>query len=134
MEQQAPPNMSKCSLPQLSAHVVTILLGHELLQMTLPRSNWTQNHLTCKPELTHMTSCILGLNPPHSVVAVDASRQTMADLLQMIASHRPAHLTTRLHNYPSSCGRHPANTVLSKPVGSGYDHHDWQAQTRRAMD
>ena len=46
------------ALPQLGAHVVRILLGQGLLQMTLPRSHWAQNHLTSKPELTHMTLCV----------------------------------------------------------------------------
>ena len=112
-EQQAPPDLSKCSLTQLSARVVKILLGQDLLQMTLPRSNWTQNHLTSKPELTHMTSCLLGLYPPHSVVNVDANRQTWPNLLHVIASHWPAHL---------------------QHAGSGYNDHDWQVQARRAME
>ena len=52
-EQKAPPDMSKCSLSQLNAHVVKILLGHGLMQMTLPR--------------------LFGLHPPHSAVNVDSS-------------------------------------------------------------
>ena len=68
-----------------------------------------QNHLTSKPELTHMTSYILGLWPLHSVVDAGASRQMWLNLLHMIASHRPAHLQ-HLHHYSSSSGRRPAST------------------------
>ena len=39
-----------------------------------------------------MTSCVLGLDPPHSVVNVDPSKQVWLNLLHLIASHRPAHL------------------------------------------
>ena len=41
---------------------------------------------------TPLTSCVLGLHPPHSVVNVDASRQEWLSLLHLLATHRPTHL------------------------------------------
>ena len=43
-----------------------------------------------------LTSCVLGLHPPHSVVNVDASRHEWLSLLHLLATHRPAHLQ---HDY-----------------------------------
>ena len=45
---------------------------------------------------TPLTSCVLGLHPPHSVVNVDAGRQEWLSLLHLLATHRPAHLQ---HDY-----------------------------------
>ena len=75
-EHEAPPDRSKRSLPRLNAYVVKLLLGQGSMQMTLPRSNWTQSHLNAKTELNPMISRVLGLRPPHSVVSVDSSKQT----------------------------------------------------------
>ena len=41
---------------------------------------------------TPLTSCVLGLHPPYSVVNVDASRHEWLSLLHLLPTHRPAHL------------------------------------------
>ena len=95
-ESKALPVLSKCSLPHLNSHTFKILMGQGLLHMTLPRSTWNKSHVQGTPEVSPMTSCVLGLNPPHRVVNVDASKHDGLNLLHLLASHRPAHLQ---HDY-----------------------------------
>ena len=54
--------------------------------------------VSMKPTSTYtpLTSCVLDLDPPHSVVNVDASRQEWLSLLHLLATHRPTHLQ---HDY-----------------------------------
>ena len=54
----------------------------------------SKTRVSVKPISTYVpiTSCVLGLDPPHSVVNVDANRQEWLQLLHLLASHRPTHL------------------------------------------
>ena len=56
------------------------------------RSMSKTTSLSVKP----LSSCVLGLHPPHSEVNVDASRHEWLSLLHLLATHRPAHLQ---HDY-----------------------------------
>ena len=88
------PDMKKCSLPQLGSYITKTFLSQGLRPMVeQSRTRVSSKTLTtCMP----LTSCILGLDPPHSVVNVDASRQEWLRLLHLLATHRPTHLQ---HDY-----------------------------------
>ena len=84
------PDMKKCSLPQLGSYMTKTFLSQGLRQMveqSMPRMSKKSSS-----PYTPLTSCVLGLHPPHSVVNVDASRQEWLSLLHLLATHRPAHL------------------------------------------
>ena len=86
----AKPDMKKCSLPQLGSYMTKTFLSQGLQQMvqqSVPK-------MSKMPSSTYtpLTSCVLGLHPPHSVVNVDASRHEWLSLLRLLATHRPAHL------------------------------------------
>ena len=84
--------MKKCSLPQLGSYMTKTFLGQGLRQMVEQSTQGTCKNVSSsyKP----LTSCVLGLHPPHSVV--DASRHEWLSLLHLLATHRPAHLQ---HDY-----------------------------------
>ena len=88
------PDMKKCSLPQLGSYITKTFLSQGLR----PTVEQSRTRVSSKPTSTYMplTSCILGLDPPHSVVNVDASRQEWLRLLHLLATHRPTHLQ---HDY-----------------------------------
>ena len=88
------PDMKKCSLPQLGSYITKTFLSQGLRPMV----EQSRTRVSSKPTSTYMplTSCILGLDPPHSVVNVDASRQEWLRLLHLLATHRPTHLQ---HDY-----------------------------------
>ena len=88
------PDMKKCSLPQLGSYITKTFLSQGLRQMV----EQSRTRVSSKPTSTYtpLTSCILGLDPPHSVVNVDASRQEWLRLLHLLATHRPTHLQ---HDY-----------------------------------
>ena len=88
------PDMKKCSLPQLGSYITKTFLSQGLRPMVEQSRTRVSSKLTStyKP----LTSCILGLDPPHSVVNVDASRQEWLRLLHLLATHRPTHLQ---HDY-----------------------------------
>ena len=90
----AKPDMKKCSLPQLGSYMTKTFLSQGLRQMV----EQSQTRVSIKPSSTYtpLTSCVLGLDPPHSVVNVDASRQEWLHLLHLLATHRPTHLQ---HDY-----------------------------------
>ena len=92
------PDMKKCSLPQLGSYLTKTLLSQGLRQMV----EQSKTRVSSKPISTYVpiTSCVLGLDPPHSVVNVDANRQEWLQLLHLLASHRPTHL------------QHPYTTIL----------------------
>ena len=50
-EHKTPPDMTKCSLPNLSPHVVKRLFGQGLLQITQPSSSLQQSSPTSMGEL-----------------------------------------------------------------------------------
>ena len=90
--QNTPPDMTKCSLPQLSSYVTRTLLGQGLLQ---PAQTTISSKLpvhskgpVCRP----MTSLVMGFSPPHSGINVGDDKQEWLALLHLIATHRPAHL------------------------------------------
>ena len=85
----APPDMTKCSLPQLSSYVTRTLLGQGLLQavQTTISSKHSEGPI-CRP----MSSLVMGRSPPHSVINVGDDKQEWLTLLHLIATHRPAHL------------------------------------------
>ena len=87
------PDMKKCSLPQLGSYMTKTFLSQGLHQMVeqSTRSMSKTTSLSVKP----LSSCVLGLHPPHSVVNVDASRHEWLSL-HLLATHRPAHLQ---HDY-----------------------------------
>ena len=93
-EPQQSPDMTKCSLPQLSSYVTKTLLGQGLLQ-TGQTSSKISGCPGCQP-LRPMSSIVMGLSPPHSVVNVGDDKQDWFSLLHLIATHRPAHLQ---HDY-----------------------------------
>ena len=88
------PDMKKCSLPQLGSYITKTFLSQGLRPMV----EQSRTRVSSKPTTTYMplTACILGLDPPHSVVNVDASRQEWLRLLHLLATHRPTHLQ---HDY-----------------------------------
>ena len=90
----AKPDMKKCSLPQLGSYMTKTFLSQGLRQMV----EQSKTRVSMKPSSTYtpLTSCVLGLDPPHSVVNVDASRQEWLHLLHLLATHRPTHLQ---HDY-----------------------------------
>ena len=69
----AKPDMKKCSLPQLGSYMTKTFLSQGLRQMV----EQSGTRVSMKPASTYtpLTSCVLGLDPPHSVVNEDASRQ-----------------------------------------------------------
>ena len=88
------PDMKKCSLPQLGSYMTKTFLSqglHQIVEQSTPRMS-KKSSSSCTP----LTSCVLGLHPPHSVVNVDAIRQEWLSLLHLLATHRPAHLQ---HDY-----------------------------------
>ena len=84
------PDMKKCSLPQLGSYMTKNFLSQGLRQMV----DQSGTRVSMKPVSTYtpLTSCVLGLDPPNSVVNVDASRQEWLSLLHLLATHRPTHL------------------------------------------
>ena len=86
----AKPDMKKCSLPQLGSYMTKTFLSQGLRQMV----EQTTIRVSRTPSSTYtpLTSCVLGLDPPHSVVNVDASRHEWLSLLHLLATHRPTHL------------------------------------------
>ena len=83
-------------LPHLTSHAAKTSFGQGLIQITQPSSSFKPNSTASKTELCPMTSFILGLNPPHSVVHVGQDKQDWLRQLHLIASYRPAHLQ---HDY-----------------------------------
>ena len=90
--QNTPPDMTKCSLPLLSFNVTRTLLGQGLLQAAqMTTSSKLPAHSegpVCRP----LSSFVMGLSPPHSVINVGDDKQEWLTLLHLIATHRPAHL------------------------------------------
>ena len=92
--QPVKPDMKKRSLPQLGSYMTKTFLSqglHQMVAQSIPRMSKKSSS-----SYTPLTSCVLGLHPPHSVVNVDASRQEWLSLLHLLATHRPAHLQ---HDY-----------------------------------
>ena len=89
-DRQTKPDMKKCSLPQFGSYMTKTFLSQGLR----PMAEQSLSRLTKKStsSYTPLTSCVLGLHPPHSVVNVDASRAEWLSLLHLLATHRPAHL------------------------------------------
>ena len=86
--------MKKRSLPQLGSYMTKTFLGQGLRQMAEQSTRST--HKNTSSSVKPLSSCVLGLHPPHSVVNVDASRHEWLSLLHLLATHRPAHLQ---HDY-----------------------------------
>ena len=97
--QNTPPDMTKCSLPQLSSYVTRTLLGQGLLQaaQTIVSSKLPVHSEgpVCRP----MSSFVMGLSPPDSVINVGDDKQEWLMLSHLIATHRPAHLQHRLYHH-----------------------------------
>ena len=87
---QVKSDMKKRSLPQLGSYMTRTFLSQGLHQMVeqLGHRRSKQSSSSYMP----LTSCVLGLRPPHSVVNVDANRHEWLSLLHLLATHRPAHL------------------------------------------
>ena len=84
------PDMKKCSVPQLGSYMTKTFLSqglHQMVEQSTPGMSKKSSS-----SYTPLTSCVLGLHPPHSVVNVDASRHEWLSLLHLLATHRPAHL------------------------------------------
>ena len=92
------PDMKKCSLPQLGSYMTKTFISQGLRQMV--EQSGHRRTQKSSSSYTPLTSCVLGLHPPHSVVNVDASRHEWLSLLHLLATHRPAHLQ---HPYTTSC-------------------------------
>ena len=95
----AKPDMKKRSLPQLGSHMTKTFLSQGLQQMvqqSIPKMSKTPSST-----YTPLTSCVLGLHPPHSVANVDASRHEWLSLLHLLATHRPViyNMNTRQFSY-----------------------------------
>ena len=88
------PDMKKCSLPQLGSYIAKTFLSQGLRPMV--EQSRTRVSSKSTPTYKPLTSCILGLDPPHSVVNIDAGRQEWLRLLHLLATHRPTHLQ---HDY-----------------------------------
>ena len=100
-EHQQSPDMTKCSLPQLSSYVTKTLLSQGLLQTARTSTSSKVPVRPGCPEQRPTSSFVTGLSPPHSVIDVGDGKQDWLNLLHLIATHRPAHLqhehTTILH-------------------------------------
>ena len=92
------PDMKKRSLPQLGSYMTKTFLSQGLHQMV--EQSGHRRSRKSSSSYKPLTSCVLGLHPPHSVVNVDASRHEWLTLLHLLATHRPAHL------------QHPYTTVI----------------------
>ena len=90
--QNNPPDMTKCSLPQLSSYVTRTLLGQGLLQAAQTTTSSKLPVRSESPVCRPMSSIVMGLSPPHSVTNVADDKQEWLTLLHLIATHRPAHL------------------------------------------
>ena len=88
--------MTKCSLPHLNSYVTKTLLDQGLVQTAQTTSSHKLPICPDRAELRPMSSFVLGLSPPHSVLNVGEDKQDWLSLLHLIASHRPAHLQ---HDY-----------------------------------
>ena len=84
--------MTKCSLPQLSSYVTLALFSQGLLQNTQTTVSVKLPVRPGCPELRHMSSLVLGLSPPRSVLHAGDDRQEWLTLLHLIATYRLAHL------------------------------------------
>ena len=89
-EHQTSP-VTKCSVPHLSSHVTKTLLGQGLLQTAPTTTSLKLPVRPDHPDLCPMSSFVLGLSPPHSVLNVGDDKQDWLSVLHLIASHRPAH-------------------------------------------
>ena len=90
---QAPsPDMTKCSLPQLSSYVTRTLLSQGLLQAAQMTTSSKLPVRSEDPAYHPMSSLVMGLSPPHRVINVSDDQQEWLTLLHLIATHRPAHL------------------------------------------
>ena len=89
--QNTAPDMTKCSLPQLSSYVTRTLLSQGLLQAAQTTISSKLPAHSEGPLCRSMSSFDMGLSPPHSVINV-GDKQEWLTLLHPIATHRPAHL------------------------------------------
>ena len=95
-EQNTSLDMTKCSLPQLSSYVTRTLLGQGLLQAAQTTTSSKLPVRSEGPVCRPMSSLVMGLSPPHSVINVGDDQHEWLTLLHLIATHRPAHLQ---HDY-----------------------------------
>ena len=91
-EHQKLSDMTKCSLPHLSSYVIKTLFSQGLLQTAQTAANVKLPARPGCPELRPMSSFVLSLSPPHSVLNIGDDKQEWLSLLHLIATHRPAHL------------------------------------------
>ena len=91
-EHSQSPDMTKCSLPQLKSHVTRTLLGQGLLQAAQTTASSKLPVQSEGPVSHPMSSLVMGLSPPHSVINVGDDKQEWLTLLHLIATHQPAHL------------------------------------------
>ena len=91
-DQSPSPNMRKRSLHQLSSSVSRTLLGQGLLQAAQMTTSSKLPVRSEGPVCRPMSSLVMGLSPPHSVINVGDDQQEWLTLLHFIATHRPAHL------------------------------------------
>ena len=92
----SPQVVTKCSLHQLNAYVTRTLLGQGLLQTAQMTSRLKLPVCSEGPAYHPMSSLVMGLSPPHSVINVGDDKHEWLTLLHLIATYRPAHL---LHEY-----------------------------------
>ena len=91
-EHSQSPDMTKRSLPQLKSYVTRTLLGQGLLQAAQTTTSSKLPVRSEGPVYRPMSSLVMGLSPPHSVINVGDDKQEWLTLLHLIATHRPAHL------------------------------------------
>ena len=73
--QSTPPDMTKCSLPQLSSYVTRTLLGQGLPQAAQTTISSKLPIHSEGPVRRSMSSFVMGLSPPHSVINVGDDKQ-----------------------------------------------------------
>ena len=80
----------------MSSYVTRTLLGQGLLQAAQITTSSKLPVRSEGPIFRPMSSLVMGLSPPHSVINVGDDQQEWLTLLHLIATHRPAHLQ---HDY-----------------------------------
>ena len=87
------PDMTKCSLPQLNSHVTRTLLGQGLLQTAQTTSSLKLPVRSEGPVYRPLSSLVMGLSPPHSVINVGDDKQEWLTLFHLTATHRHSSFT-----------------------------------------
>ena len=74
---------------QLNSYATRTLLGEGLLQAAQTTSSLKLPVRSEGPAYRPMSSLVMGLSPPHSVIIVGDDKQEWLTLLHLVATHRP---------------------------------------------